>query len=191
MSEQIYKKIEDIAHRNDLTIDQMGELAAEIRDVITGVTPSNMFVSDLKERLEIKEAQASIIAGDVSTEIFNSIKESLRKAQEESEKTALARPSITPPPPIAPPVSPIEKAGNFNIIRQPSSYSPQYNHDTLDKDAVLHDLENIEKLKPQNANNFVEHLLTTPVSSPPAIPKKPAPPVTPRKDGVDPYREQV
>ncbi len=191
-SEETYEKITSIGDRYYLLIDQMGELAAEIRDIITGATPSSKFIAELKSRLEISEQTATKIATDVSNEIFMDIKEALQKIQEEAEKASPSAPQ-TPPSTPKPDIAPIEKAGDFSVINRPPSASPIYNDSNLKRENVLHDLENIEKLKPENAHNYVEHLLTGTVQKPAPTPP-PIQPVTPpiqRKPGPDPYREQV
>lgn len=132
-------------------------------------------------------------------------------------KTVQPEPVAIPTPePIKPPVAPIEKVGDFTVTTRPPSSSPLYNDSNLNKEDVLADLENIKNLKPENAENFVEHLISaaapvepapapapapapTPVQPPPPQPVTPPSPPTPppvpkpepKKYESDPYREPI
>lgn len=191
-------KFETIANRHSLNIDQNGSLQTETLLVMLGLEPSEDYVGNIEKELEISRVEAQSIAEEVNKEILLNIKVAIRTLEEKEANlepnnisTRIPTPMAPPIPPTPPPpVSPIERAAKINIIPQPVSHSPQYNHENPDRDAVLHDLENIEKLQPKKANDFVEHLLANPVSNPAQTEvKKPAPPPTPRQGGVDPYRE--
>jgi hypothetical protein len=201
LSEPIYKKIYAIGDRHNLHIDQAGEMAAEIRDVIMEITPASKFIDDLKVRLEVSEEVARDIALDVDKEIFKSIK-SLLQTLTEVEEAVKPKSSQQPSTPA---IAPIEKAGEFNVIKPDASHSPQYNDHTLSREEVLADLEQIDNLQPEKSENYVEHLIpapatpTPPPQTPPA-PPKPRPVVPPpqqpekpeqRKYESDPYREAI
>ncbi len=142
----------------------------------------------MAKELEISTQTAEKVAADINDEIFVALRASMRQAQEAAEQARMSPPASTPVPPNT---SPIEHVGNFSVIQRPPSTSPQYNSSTLTKEDVLNDLENIEKLKPQNAENYVEHLLENPTPTPvPPQPRPSMPPPPPRTPGVDPYREQ-
>ncbi len=206
-STDLASKFADIAAKHGLHIDQNGSLQTETLLVMLGLEDTDDYVGNLKRELDVSTAEASAIAQDVNTSILDAIKNSLRKIQEEDEAEEVS-PVITQPT-FVPKAIPrtidtsLEKAGDFTIIKRPPSNSPIHNDSNLKREDVLHDLENIEKLKPSNANNFVEHLLANPVSNPPKInpgasaaptqkiPAKPIPPAKPAAPGVDPYREQI
>jgi hypothetical protein len=193
-------KFETISNRHNLLLDQGGSLYTETILVMLGLEPSSGYVDNLEKELEVSHAEAMAIAEDVNSTILVTIRDAIRKVEEEQEQAeekeeqketqpnpAWMNQASTPTPPAAP----IEKAGDFKIIPPPVSNSPQYEHENLDKDAVLHDLENIEKLQPKKANDFVEHLLANPVSNPQQTEvKKPTPPPAAGRQGPDPYREQ-
>jgi hypothetical protein len=206
-SEPIYKKIEDIGNRHDLNLDQMGELAAEIRDVITEAVPSTEFTKELKDRLEVDEDKAIDITADVDNEIFKYIKSLMEQLTEVSQivntPPAPKKVATKPVTQAAPAIAPIEKAGDFKVINSPApSSSPLYNDHTLNREDVLADLENIKNLQPEKAETYVEHLLE-PVPAPTAPPPPPPKPVTPppqipqqprpegKKYEEDPYREPI
>lgn len=212
-------KFTAIADRHSLNLDQNGSLQIKTLLVMLGLEPSDEYVNNIKNELGVSRPEAESIAEDVNKEILATIRNSIMKQEQMEEKAedGIEKPRIqnVPTPPPAPPrpipSTPIEKAAQINIIPQPVSHSPQYNHETLDREAVLNDLENIEKLQPKKANDFVEHLLSNPVSNPaqqievkkdgqvveqkapqpvaPVVPKKVVPPPPPRQGGIDPYRE--
>lgn len=190
-SSWVFEALEKIGETYGLHIDQIGQLDVDTRRTLLGKEKSSDYIKNITENLEISSELAEKIATDVNTQIFLPLREHLQKTQEAVE-SVVEQPQSTPSTP-PPPANPVEKVGNINIIRRPASSSPQYNDSKLDKDAVLHDLENIEKLKPQNAPNFVEHLLGNPVQSPAQTEvKKPTPPPQPQKKyDTDPYREQI
>jgi hypothetical protein len=213
----VYTALKKIGDEYGLMIDQLGTLDRITRQVLIGKVRSSQYISLVAKELEISNQTAEKIAVDVNTQIFAPLRESLRKMQEKAETepvenaatNAPVQSSIkgaspqTPPPPTAP----IEKVGQFTIVKQGASSSPQYNDHTLSKETVLADLENIKQLRPENAENFVEHLISGPVKSdpqvegvkipkqvvaPPNIPTGETPP-TPqaKKYSDDPYREEV
>lgn len=202
-SSQVYTKLEKIGDRYGLLIDQIGQLDVDTRLTMLGKSKSDKFVDTIAKNLEISKQTAEKIAVDINTEIFMTLRESLRKMQEQAEKAAdeeAAKPISTPT--IQPDHSALEKAGDFTVIPAPASTSsPLYDSSKLKREDVLNDLENIEKLKPESAGSFVEHLLANPVVNPVlnSTPKpqqakpasKPAPVQPPRAPGSDPYREQI
>ncbi len=194
-SSRVYDKLEQIGERYGLMLDQIGGLDVQTRMVLLGELRSTEFVSAVAKDLEISIQTAEKIAADVNTEIFDVLRTSMRRAQEAAEQARMSPPAPTPVPPST---SHIEKVGDFSVIQRPPSTSPQYNSSTLNKESVLNDLENIKKLRPENAENYVEHLLEnhTPPTPPvppapkPVQPTRPIPPPPPRLPGIDPYREQ-
>ncbi len=203
-SVEIGQLVAQIGDEEGLMLDQSADLMDETGLVMLGITPSGNFASTLAKKLGIKNDKAEVISRKINDKVFNKIRASLQQIQEKEAAQAPQTPPPAPaprpvappaprptpppmptPPPPAPvvPTSPIERAANINIIRRPESHSPQYNHENLKKEDVLADLENIKNLKPENAQNFVEHLLSGPAGK--------AAEVEVKKTGPDPYREQV
>lgn len=180
-SDEIYQKIIKVGNKNSLMIDQVGELAAEIRDVIMGIRSSKNFISDIQNRLEVTQSIANDIGKDVNTEIFQSMKEQLQKYEAELDANQIVTSNNRPPNnlPIAPTISAIEKAGQFTVEAQPASHSELYSDANIDKQAILNKIE-------QDHVPLVDHLLTTPVSNPQKVEVQVKKPYS-----VDPYREQI
>ncbi len=98
-SDQTYNKITMIGEKYSLMIDEQGELAAEIRDVVTGFKSAKNLLNDLKDRLEIDNEKANNIISDINQEILIPIRELLQKTQ---EGTVVIPPPPTPPTPPQP-----------------------------------------------------------------------------------------
>jgi hypothetical protein len=207
-------KFTEIANRHALRVDQNGELQLQTLLVMLALRPSDEYVDTLEKELGVSNREAQALADEVNREILGSLRQTIRSVEEEEERedareevrksfppefqtpTSGSTPTPTPAPKI--PVSPIEKAGNFTVNRPSSSNSPQYNDSTLKKEEVLADLEQMKKLKPENAEQYVEHLIANPVSmkeTPVPTPRPPqqapAKPQENRKYTEDPYREEV
>jgi len=93
-------KIENIATKNNLHIDQSGGLLTEIYLVMLGVDKSENFAKNVSKNLGITLDLAMAIEGDISREIFLPIRASLMKisqAQDEIEKTASTDETIPNP----------------------------------------------------------------------------------------------
>jgi hypothetical protein len=217
-SVEIGALVASIGDEEGLMLDQAADLMDEVGYVMLGLTRTSDFVRTLVRKLEIKESKASMIATKINDKIFNKIRASLESIQEKEQtetkivEQAIVTPRVSPnvletQPPITPPAptistSPIEKAGSFVVEKRPPSSTPLYDSSTLKREDVLRDLEDIEKLKPQNAENFVGHLIGNPTPEPVPVPiPKPVPPIppvlptppvpAPEKPKVDPYREAV
>ena len=187
-SEDTYNKITIIGNKYNLTIDQVGELSAEIRDVITNITSTSKFTENVKERLEINSLQANQIADDVNKQIFINIRDSLRKIQEGTDSA-----TTTPPPQQQRPTTP----------PQPIP-TTQYNTSNLSRESLMDQLEHPPVGTPPTVS-FVDHLLVNPKDPMPPIlqPKTPQPQTPPpqklepkqqeniTRRSVDPYREQI
>jgi hypothetical protein len=98
-SEDLNSAVKKIGQRNQLHIDQMGFLQAEIVDVLTGKTRQDDFVPYMMETLEIDRAKADAIAQDVNDKIFLKIRESLQQVHELTKE----RPESAPPAMMAVP----------------------------------------------------------------------------------------
>lgn len=208
------EKLAAIREKNSLMIDQAGELGDELGLFMLGFTKQDDFVKNLSKRLNIPNEKAIQISLDINRDILDAVRSSLQKIQTNPEEKT----SAVPTHPLSPDLNminsvPIPKPASVStpkpapliVEQRPPSNSPVFNDSTLKKEDVLNDLENIEKLKPATATNFVEHLLSNPVSKPeqveikkiiqtPAPEQAPAP--TPKvetkpRSTIDPYREQV
>lgn len=71
--------IQSISKKHHLQIDQMGELAAETGLVLLGFTKPEDYIKNLSNRLKINIKDAREVALEVNIEIFNKVKESLKK----------------------------------------------------------------------------------------------------------------
>lgn len=80
------EKVQTIAKKHSLHIDQTGELGEEIGFAMMGLTHPTEFVKNIKDRLEIDNKIAEDIASDVNEEIFLPIKSSLQKMHDKKEE---------------------------------------------------------------------------------------------------------
>lgn len=104
-SAELYTKVESIGTDFGLHIDQVGELDAEISDILYGVSDKNEFVSHIMERLEVDRTMAERISSAVNEQIFKSLRTQLQsQTNVETEHT----------------ISSIERAGGFEIDRHPA-----------------------------------------------------------------------
>lgn len=96
-SPDLYIQSEKIGNKFNLHIDQIGELDAEIRDVLGGYSKSSDFIKHIMERLEIDRITADKITEEVNKEVFSSIREQLQKMQDETigESDGIADEKIT------------------------------------------------------------------------------------------------
>jgi hypothetical protein len=109
-STEINDKIEAIAEKRGLLIDQMGELVDEIGLVMLGLAKSNDFVGHVSARCLIDRKKAQDIAQDVNTEIFSTIRQHMRQMEGSviSDSDQSRRDSN---------ISALERAGGFEIIK--------------------------------------------------------------------------
>jgi hypothetical protein len=217
-SAELYDQSEKIGEKFGLHIDQIGELDAEIRDVLEGASNSKDFVEHIAERLEIDKGRAIEITEEVNKEVFQAIR-SLLQNQTEEENSAQQQQSTAS----------FEKAGDLSIEQQgrddnrPGSPAPT---DLEQKDHILDSIENPqpgnEKISRKYEQTYVEpmmdHLLSTPAAQPmhksalfstglpedpiqPATPPQPVPkqapetliqpPAPTKRAGPDPYKEPI
>ncbi|MFA6404635.1 MAG: hypothetical protein WCW03_01385 [Candidatus Paceibacterota bacterium] len=103
---ELSDSIVKIGNRFSLHVDQIGELGAEIRDILFGFSKSSDFVKHVSERLEVNRDLAEKIAIEVNKEVFAVIKAKLQK--NESSKDEQDNKDY----------SPLERAGNMEIIEE-------------------------------------------------------------------------
>jgi hypothetical protein len=93
------KKLQDIVKNNKLMIDQAGGLQNETILVLFGLEPLENYVKNLQTNVGLSSIQASVIAHDVNESIFKTIRESLKKVNEQTseiEKTIGEKPPEIP-----------------------------------------------------------------------------------------------
>lgn len=71
--------IQSLGKKYNLAIDKIGELADETGLVMLGLTHPRDFISNLAQRLNVDKETARKIAEEVNTQIFATVRESLKK----------------------------------------------------------------------------------------------------------------
>lgn len=96
-SNEIDAVVQKIGQKNQLHIDQMGLLQAEVTDVIMGTTEPNDFVPYMMETLQIDQPKAEAIAKDANELLFEKIRQAMRDGTPLTSSTSSpAQPSATP-----------------------------------------------------------------------------------------------
>ncbi|MEK7641999.1 MAG: hypothetical protein AAB365_03345 [Patescibacteria group bacterium] len=213
-SPEIHDKIMAVGKKHGLLIDQLGELVDEIGLILLGLVRSSDFVSHATERLGIPSKVAQALATDVNHEIFDSIRDYLRKSEvelssqrDEAEQDHSAA------------VENIERVGGFDIEQETPKQNFGKEVTSADRDQILDNLENPRTTPSTKSAAFENHteplvdrLLSNPAGMteekvaaqspihtgqvPPNLPTEapkqtPTPPVAPKKQGNDPYRELI
>ena len=81
----VAEKIQQIATKNGLHIDEAGIVSDEATMVMLGIEHPNDFVDGLKNKLKLPQEKIVALAKDVDKEIFEPIKESLMKIYQNEE----------------------------------------------------------------------------------------------------------
>ena len=196
-SSSIFTACEKIGEKLGLHIDQVGELDAEIRQIILGRAHSENFVDDIKKSLEIETDLAEKIVAEVNVEIFQAIKNEMQQQTEAAQKVDVAN---------------LEQMGKFKV--EPHTADPYRGKivTSADKNDILSSIENpapspeivttkIPEERDLHTESIVEHFLTSTAAQPEqtttqpvAIPAEntPAPTKIPeKKSGPDQYREPI
>lgn len=183
-SVEIGDLVAKIGDENNLMLDQSAELMDQTALVMLGIISSEEFSNNLVKKLQISDDKANVIGAEINDKIFNKIRESLQKIQAQAESEPSEESTYTTPPSNLPSstISSIEQAGNFTIDQQPSSSSDQYKDTNINKEATLKGIED-------QPIPMVDHLLTTPVSTPEQIEVKKV--IENKPYTADPYREEV
>ena len=162
-------KIENIANKNDLHIDQSGGLVTEVYLVMLGVDKSDNFAKNISKNLGISLNLAIAIEGDINKEIFLPIRESLMemsKVQETIEEKANSEDTTTNE----------NREQILNDIENPKPTPPR---------AAITDPER-ELAEHAATDNFISEKLAAP-----NVPEAEAPVAPEKKYTVDPYREST
>ena len=93
-SQQLSDSIQKIGKLFNLHIDQIGELGAEIRDILLGISKSSDFTKHVAERLEISRGDAEKIMEEVNKEVFQTLRMTL---QSQVETVESQQPKDQPP----------------------------------------------------------------------------------------------
>lgn len=211
-SVDIANAIQDIADKNDLMLDQASDLRDEVAYVMMGLSSAKKFVDNLVSKLKVKREVAVRIAEEVNTQIFDGIRASLQKIQDEHVKESYEAEKRT--------VSDVEKAGNFTIEKEESELTTTANPGApMNREHVLNAIENpsFQNTKPINVleavsknDEMADHMLSgtvakpmtttevkpaaaAPISSTPTGQPAAASAPQPQKQrpGADPYREPL
>lgn len=95
------QKVQAIAAKNALHIDQAGALGDTTLMAMLGFFDMADFPSHLAQELAVPPEKASAIAAEVSSEVFMPIRESLRKFTERAKPAQPAAQVVAPVPPPA------------------------------------------------------------------------------------------
>jgi len=198
-------RLKNISNNHNLLLDQANILHNEILFVLLGLEPSSEFVPTVSRELQINNEKANLIAKDVNTQIFDSVRSHLMEWEEGANKdldSQMAEKSSQ--------ISSLEKLGGFSIEKSEGSVSNENtsaNIDTKsdvsasDRASILYGLENPIPGKKEVATGdthtdpLIDHLLANPVSTTEQkvitseVVKKPA--VINKPSGMDPYREPI
>jgi hypothetical protein len=119
-------KLQEIAKRQKLMIDQGGKLEMETTLVMIGLEPLAYYVENLQRELEVSLMQAREIALDISENIFKPIRESL---QEMNDGTDGEEKDIGP-----------------NDTETETTEEDRPNETNLDRNQILNEIENPETI---------------------------------------------
>ena len=86
-SQEVLNTIQAIGKKYELMIDQVGDLVDQVVLVILGFAKASTFVSDLSDRLSIDAKLSQMIATDINSQVFSTIKTQMREIEEKSKKS--------------------------------------------------------------------------------------------------------
>lgn len=197
-SPELYDTCEAVGNKFNLHIDQIGEMSAEICDILNGASESKDFTNHIMERLEIDQKLTDAIVVEVNKVVFQALRD---KMQGKSSADT---------------ISSIESAGGFTIEPQTQIVQTPQTQTEGEKEETLAHIEGSQAFASVHTEPLIDRLLTTSISQteqkvaqkisivPPipgrklseALVKAPvSAPVTPKKEDsgpkVDLYREVV
>jgi hypothetical protein len=76
----------DIGQKYDLMYDQISELVDEVGLTMIGLTPETMFVNNIARRMRVDMSKAMLIARDINKQIFDKMRDSLKKIEGEHKE---------------------------------------------------------------------------------------------------------
>ncbi len=213
----IYEKLNPIADKYNLNLDQLGQLNSDLELFLYGKIKSDTLIKTISDNLEISTEITNNIWKDIDEQIISEVRKQLRskfeKAGEindrETEIEAQPPENVVPPSPIPTPPTPtpptpitLEQAGQFTIEPKPvPSTSNLYRDNGLNREDILKSIEDAQIPKPaepvqESKVNLVDHLLTTPKVNVQKVEQKQVvvdkkPDQAPKSYAADPYREQI
>ncbi len=178
-STMTYGLVKDIGQKFSLDLDQLGELDAEIRNVLLGVTKSENFTKNIRGKLEIEYTVAQSITKEVNEKILEVIKEKIKKETSKDSQS----------------VTDLERIGGFTIEKEDMANSNDTTNEGMyveKRPEILAGLEN-----PPTSDALVDHLLTIPTIIPPEhitsspLTKSDVTATPTPKPTSDPYKEPI
>jgi hypothetical protein len=161
-SGELYDAAERVANKFGLHVDQLGEIAAQIEEVLRGRAKSSEFTKDIQKYLDIDESLANQITLEVNKEVFEAIKDKFKFSVPDQSST-----------------SDISRLGGFTIDNSGDTENNAGNEQSRESATVntvaeaLDGIENPPPAKktivnkgPEHVDPLVDHLLTTPVAMP-------------------------
>ena len=80
--------LQEIGKKHTLHVDKLGELVNEVGLVMVGITHPKDFIPNLVKRLQVDQLTARNIAEDINKQIFQKVRESLKKIHGLAEEEA-------------------------------------------------------------------------------------------------------
>ena len=189
-SEQVTDAIGAIGKKYSLLIDKVGILADETGAVMLGVTHPKDFIANLSQKLGVDRETARKIAEDINQQIFQKVRESLRKIHGIKEEAPIissvspVSPVSKPPPPL--PAEALAKAGP-SVSQPPKKEIPKEEIRPLE----IRPMKTLETQKADDSRFTIKDLRTQSPPQPPSPP--PNLPIADEeiKKKFDPYREPM
>ena len=185
-STDIHDELISIAKKNNLRIDQEGDLIDQVGLVMLGLSPSKEFVKNVSNELNVNAKIASDIAEDINEKIFAKIKKSMMQIQENENR--LVTDST---------ISDLERVGGFTV--EPQQGNDDRGTDHIESKARLIDgienppaveIDNVSSSK-TNTEPFIDHLLSAPVVTVEKKSEVTASKIPPKPVKSDPYKEPI
>lgn len=105
-SNDLHQKVLAIGGKHQLHIDQVGELEDEVMLAMLGFSPLETLGKRLSDALHIAPDAGERLAADINTELFGSIRESMKKFAAAKTQAANPAPAPTMPAATAAPAAP-------------------------------------------------------------------------------------
>ena len=130
------EKVQAVGAKNQLHVDQIGELADEVMLAMLGFSPLEQLAARLVVALALPTEAAAKVAQDVNTDILGSIRESMKKFQaaraQVAPQTPAAAAPAAPTAPVAaptipnkPPLAPALAQANVVLTQPTVSIAPK------------------------------------------------------------------
>lgn len=139
-SPDLYDQCETIGEKFNLHIDQIGELDAEIRDILDGVSKPEDFLRAVKERLEVDEKTANNIIQEVNTQVFDFLRKKIQSQNLADDQS----------------VSSLERVGGFEVEKP--EVDTENGVTSADKASILAGVENPQPSVPVMQDSAPTHI---------------------------------